>query len=419
MMLVINKMSSEAGREDEKIRSYKESIAYALQPHDPREFPICFIDARDYLDGIDENDEELKKLSRFGTFIEMLNDFVQRKGALARLDTPIRILIGHLNEASSVLARNTEEDNAYLELLERISKAVDRGRGQLRTKIRNISMSLSSQVADEGVALAHKVGEPEDFEGLIEKAEAQIQCLSERAAKEMEQAINEAIGSLQEQISEVLNSSLARTLVICLDAPDFTNVRPVVQNDSMKRLKTQVKGISQIAEQVGLEIAKRATVAGQSDKLFIRATQSAGSNLHQTIYHLGKFARFNFKPWQAVNLAKNVGNVMKVVGPILSAVSVIVDIADARQEAKNERELANARREVDSQFLAIAHDFEQQFEKKRIEVEKELYGRVEQDIRKAQTYEEKAIAQSNRQIQHILDTRIKLEHLLEEISLLP
>lgn len=420
MMLVINKMSAEAGREDEKIRNYKESITDALQPHDPREFPTCFIDARDYLNGIDENDEELEKLSRFGTFIEMLNDFVQRKGTLARLDTPIRIVIEHLNEASSILARNKEEDNAYLELLERLSKAVDRGRGQLRTKIRNISIGLSSHVADEGVALAHQVGEAEDFGGLLKKAEAQIQCLSESAAKEMEQAINKAIGFLQERISEILNSSLARTFVICLDAPDFINARPFVQNDSVKRLKTQVERISQIAQQVGLEeIVKRATVAGQSDKLFIRATQAASSNLHQTIYHLGKFAGFNFKPWQAVNLAKNIGNVMKVVGPILSAVSVIVDIADARQEAKNERELADARREIDSQFLAIAHDFEQQFEKNRIEVEKELYERVEEDIHKARAYEKEAIAQSNRQVQHTLDIRTKLEHLLEEISLLP
>jgi hypothetical protein len=48
MMLVVNKMSDEAGEESEKIANYRHSLAEALKPYSLDEFPVCFIDAKDY-----------------------------------------------------------------------------------------------------------------------------------------------------------------------------------------------------------------------------------------------------------------------------------------------------------------------------------------------------------------------------------
>jgi small GTP-binding protein len=69
MMLVINKMSDEEGEEEEKITNYRQSLSDALHPYFLEDFPVCFIDAKDYCDGIDEKDDFLLEMSRFYTLI--------------------------------------------------------------------------------------------------------------------------------------------------------------------------------------------------------------------------------------------------------------------------------------------------------------------------------------------------------------
>jgi hypothetical protein len=210
---------------------------------------------------------------------------------LAKLDTPIHILLGHLNDASSTLTRSPAADNTYLELLNRLLKTVEHERARLRTRIRGISMHLSSKVADEGVALTQQVSQvsKQDFGGLGRKVQDRIQNLSEQASSDMEQAINAADGSLQEQVREVLNSPLAQSFMVHLEAPQSIDVRHFAWNDSVKHLNAEAEKIAEIARQVALKISEQATkeisgvpgsVAGQSGMFFIRATEAGGSSLH-------------------------------------------------------------------------------------------------------------------------------------------
>jgi hypothetical protein len=50
-------MSDEAGEEEQKIINYTKSISDALLPHDINDFRVCFIDAKDYCEGVDEKDD--------------------------------------------------------------------------------------------------------------------------------------------------------------------------------------------------------------------------------------------------------------------------------------------------------------------------------------------------------------------------
>ena len=69
MMVVINKMSMESGEYSELVENYKKSLNDSLEPHKIDEFPLCFIDAADYIEGVDENENELKELSHFNDFV--------------------------------------------------------------------------------------------------------------------------------------------------------------------------------------------------------------------------------------------------------------------------------------------------------------------------------------------------------------
>jgi hypothetical protein len=91
MMLVINEMSAAGGEEDQKIASYRHSLAEALKPYALDEFPLCFIDAKDSCDGVDEDDDFLTEISRFETFITALNHFVERRAALASLEDVLKV----------------------------------------------------------------------------------------------------------------------------------------------------------------------------------------------------------------------------------------------------------------------------------------------------------------------------------------
>ncbi len=106
MMLVINKMSDEAGEDEEKIANYRHSLAEALKPYQLEEFPVCFIDAKDYCEGIDEADDFLLEISRFPTFINALNKFVDSRAALARFDTPVRIAAARPQQEEAIADSN-------------------------------------------------------------------------------------------------------------------------------------------------------------------------------------------------------------------------------------------------------------------------------------------------------------------------
>ncbi|VEP11758.1 GTP-binding protein HSR1-related protein (fragment) [Hyella patelloides LEGE 07179] len=158
MMLVVNKMSDEAGEEAAKIANYHHSLAEALKPYSLDDFPVCFIDAKDYCDGVDENDDFLCEISRFETLIQELNQFVEHRGSLAKLDTPVRIALSAVNEAQAELARNSGGDATYFEILNQLSRKVKNERNRVKIKIQSIALKLSSAIAQEGVQLANYIG---------------------------------------------------------------------------------------------------------------------------------------------------------------------------------------------------------------------------------------------------------------------
>lgn len=120
-MLLVNKMSDETGEEAQKIANYRISLAEALKPYSLDEFPICFIDAKDYCEGIDQEEDFLLEVSRFQTFIDALNNFVELRGSLARFATPVQIALGCVDEAQVNFTRNSSQDSTLFEVLTRLS----------------------------------------------------------------------------------------------------------------------------------------------------------------------------------------------------------------------------------------------------------------------------------------------------------
>ncbi len=418
MMLVINKMSDEAGEEAQKIANYRKSLAEAIKPHNLDEFPVCFIDAKDYCEGVDEDEEFMIEISRFQTFIDALNNFVEKRAALAQFDTPVRIALSLVDEAQLSFTRNSSEDSAFLEVLTRLSRTVRKERDRLRTKVKSITLEMSAAIAKEATILASVVGTEKDFEEFNKITELNVQQQYEKAETKLQDAVNSAVEDIREQVAEVLQGNLVQTFIACLGNTQNVSAENVASGTNTKRLNGQVNFLKLIGEIAGVKLSSFATrsfisTAGQG---LLRSKDVAASGVHLTVVAVGKFVGFKFKPWQAVGIAKNIGNAAKFLGPALAVVSIGVDCLQMHQEHQREKQMADIRCEITSQFQKIAKDLENQIELQLWEFEQQVYGEIEKQIMAARQQEEQAIATSNTSVKQLLEIRNNFDVIIRYIQ---
>ncbi len=416
IMLVVNKMSAGAGDETQKIASYRHSLTAALKPYDLDEFSISFIDARDYCEGIDNNDDFSTEISQFDTFITELNQFVERRASLTGLDTPVRILLGCLDQAQIAFARNSNEDTAFLEVLSRLSRRINQERERLRTKVKAITLEMSSAITTEGAKLASAVGD-EQFESMNKQAEINVCQQYEQAEKAIESTAENAVKSIEEEVLAELNSPLAQAVVAQLSFTGAVAHNGPVNNSNTQQAQGQVEWLQKIGGQVGAGITKAATrgVASTAGSGFLRSMDVAGSSLHQGVYEVGKFIGFKFKPWQAVNVAKNIGNAAKFLGPAVAVLSIGLELHTMQQEREYEKQMAEVRRDITSQFKAITVDLDQQIKAQLQDFEAKVYGLLENNIAEARHQTETAMVTSHTEIGRIAAIRKDLDAILQDV----
>lgn len=418
IILIVNKMSDEAGEEQEKINNYRHSLAEALKPHSLDEFPVCFIDAKEYCDGIDEEDDFLLEISRFSSFIEELNNFVEAKGSLARFDTPVRIAISYLDELQLQLIRDSDEDSAFFQILNQLSRKVRKERNNLRTQVQSIILRLTSEVCSEGNKLAAAVGD-ENFENINKQAELNVQKYYEKAESELQEVFETAIEEIRHEVQEVLQSDLAKTFFTYLENTfSFSQDNPS-EKINIKQLKNQFNGLKLIAENAGIELSQIATrnfinTAGKSG--FLRGMDVAGGKLHQGVLAVGKFVGFKFKPWQAVRFAKNIGNAAKFLGPVLGIAALGIDVLEIQQERKREKQMSDCRREITSAFQSVAKDLENQINIQLHEFEQQVYNEIEKQISQVRQQQEEAVSTYNINVKKITEIRKEFDSTLKKIS---
>ena len=328
----------------------------------------------------------------------------------------MRIVLLCLDEAQIGFARNSDEDTAFLEVLSRISRRINKERERLRTKVKNITLEMSAAINTEGERLASAVGDS-GFEELNKRAEINIRKYYENAGEELENTIKSALESMREEVEAELQSNLTQTFVSQLNFTGKVSGKNLANNVSTEQLQAQVVWLQDIGGQVGARITTAATkdlaMVGQG---FLRSSNVAGSSLHQGVYSIGKLVGFKFQPWQAVGIAKNIGNAAKFLGPALAVVSIGLDLHAMHQEREHEQKMADIRRDITSQFKTIAVDLEKQIERQLQEFESESYDQLKKNIDQAGQKTTSAMAISTKELEEITAIRQELEAILQEVS---
>ena len=412
ILLLINKVNDEAGNIDERIEAYHDSIEIALKPHDARAFTQCYIDARDYLDGIDEHDQGLIDESRFNEFIKTLNRFVDQQGKMGQLETPVQILKAHIDLARQRLEQAKGEAAIYPEILGRITRQINNGRHRFQAKVSVIIADMVVSIARQGNLMASGVGTEDSNISEAESNKAITQICA-KAQQEISEIIEDTISNLQEEVKEICTSDLANAYFLSDLTHDAVS-SPNLSTTKVATLRGQWEILSKIAEGIGVELSKLAQGAGVVGKSgLLTAKQVAGSPLHTFVLKAGKFFRIEFKPWQAVNVAKKIGNAAKFIDLAEPVIEAGLEIWKMQKEKEQAKLILKAKLDVMAQFNEIGQGLKREFEDQLQEVEKQIFNRIIDEVENAQNAYQKANLTNDEISKSLLELREGLNAILK------
>ena len=378
MLLAVNKMNSEPGDRDTLVANYRASLEATLAPNALAPFRPTFLDALDYLDAREDEDEALEAESGFAAFVAALNEFAEKRGVLGRLDAPARIIRAAAQDAEVALGTVDGEGDAYLLLLQKLSRVVRNERERLRGKVAASNAALSDKIIDRGHRLLPELEKTKDQEALFKRVESELEAMMRSSSEGLQPLIKESAERLQTEIDGVLESELATQFVASVERTELDRSATGADAASLQGWKT----IKTLGSEGSKQLVKMA--GGELGGGLLAAGGAAGSQLHQLIYEGGKLIGYNFRPWEAVNLAKTVGNVAQVAGVLLSVVGLALEAVEFKREREREETEGRARLEVVDQFHSVADAAVRQFDRfLRDDVEPALFGHVEGLIDKA------------------------------------
>ena len=410
-------MSAETGNVDQRIKDYTTSLKASIYSHTLDLFPIAFCDARDQLDGEDEGDSELKDLSRFNILTELLNNFIDAKGATARLDTPIRIVLAYLDDIVERCGRDEGRDDQQDLVIKKMTGIVKRHRRTMQIKFDQVIDDLARAVNDQGSALANDVGVKPIEQSDLDRTQTNIEQLCLKSSDELQTELKVASETLKEELAKEFESPLMQDFISNAD------LRMKAQNPELTEfgsaLQKNLGVLSRIADIAGkgvsLSLKGVGATSSEAGKKLVTATQVSKSALTQGIKSVGKFVGFKFKPWQAASLSKNIANSMPYIGIILSVGSLFADITSEVEAVRNDAKLRKAKRDLLNGFQNVAESVSTEFRKVAQEAMRELYGEVESFLAEMKENHEHELGASNDTIRQVALLRKECEQLLQQI----
>ncbi len=341
ILIVINKMSMDAGDFETLKQNYTESIHTIFNERGyDFNFPIIFIDALDYIEGVESNDDEFIELSNFGSFTSTLNSFVQEKGLKKKqFDTPVRILKRCISDiAISQMDPNLKKQvESYAA---RINKSMRDMERSLRLELDRFESDSFSSIID----ISSFIGEvdKDQFQNKLDTFKSDISDKTETMLSKIEDVVEMTYGELMSEIDDFGDKDV---LVLHRKDLDAKINSPSISLEEKKNLEKQrlfldyfLKGSEKLAVKSGVEAIKG-------------VAQASGSQLHTTVYSVGKFFGHNFKPWGAVKIAGNIGKFAKFGVPAIGTVaSIFMDLHAKKQEEKRAADIKVAKNQLSANF---------------------------------------------------------------------
>lgn len=412
MMVVINKMSMESGEYSELVENYKKSLNDSLEPHKIDEFPLCFIDAADYIEGVDENENELKELSHFNDFVKLINIFIKEKGIWAKFSTPIYRTISFID--NSILSISSKDNKEFLILVNRIEKEVQFKKQLAYNRVSPLIMELSSTIILYSNDITSKIGvENIDFDSVQKEIGIRIKKDIEEYQVKIQEVLNEINGELNYTIKDLFDSDLGKYV---LDSISDSKLN--INNVSLMDFTEIISNFSSISDITGKVAGSVKNFIGVNNAgLILKAKDLAsGNRAVEIVKNIGHFFGVKFQPWGAINIVKNIGNVANFLGPVLSIFSIGIEVANFVKDEENAKKLSRAKQDCYNEFSKISRDIEKQFNNQLESYIKEVFDKILEQIKnlRANMIEEEKTGDSS--VLKLKEYKKQLEDMLNHSS---
>lgn len=393
ILLVVNKMARDSGTAETKLPS----LIPVLEPMLPEDFSTTFIDAECYLEALDETDEEdrhdLLEESNFGALITSINAFVEQKGLLGQLTTPLSVMQSTVRKLRENKSVKNPEEKLLIELLHRKLSILREGKLRLnRTMIEMLNIALY-EVSGCGDDLAEMICESsrkEDIEAKSDEAERRCKSIVDKLSKDYVEVVRLHIVQISSELEQLEQSQLAKALNDVIDRISSNKIPDDVSDISDHVKVSDYKGDTNERftkfsgwAQKGLNFTSNSAKGVNATARNLGSASSAsGSSLHNGVKVVGKLFGVKFKPWQAVNIAKNIGNVTRYLGPALAVVGVALQIYDDIKQEEQRATMRDARANIRREFRKISKSLEQQFQSV---ISDTVNGVHDEDIKRTQS----------------------------------
>lgn len=376
MFIVINKMGMESGEYDELVENYTVSLQkiFAERGYSLDQFPVAFIDAYDYIEGVDEKDEEFIKLSHFGRFLDMLNAFVDQKGLIKKqFDTPVRILQSYLKNIQVAAVDKTISD-FYNQFEQKLTSSEK----ELKRDVEQVLSWFDSSCMSEVINLSSEIGDIDEAVWTQKQNDLsnKLSNMISEASDRIDTSINQNYDRLLKEMSEF---SGKEALVKYTESIDAKINSPSISIEEKKSLTTQRNSLTYLLKQGANKVSSMAT---EVNSLSSGISAASGSPLHNGVLVVGHKLHKKFKPWEAVRWSSNIAKVAKFGIPVVAVgIDVWMQVREDKRENKMIAQIKSAKNQfvttyqceinkIKSQFEDYLHTILENYANKRDEINK-------------------------------------------------
>ena len=416
IFLLINKMSQESGDFSDLVSNYKKTLNTTLKNEGGNfeDFPSAFIDAHDYVEGIEDNDNDLVKYSNFVYFIELLNDYIKEKGLAGRLDTPCRLMIDAID--SEIANTGTELDKQFMTVLRQSEACVRKYQTNTGLHVKDMEDELRGAIMKEANTLIDKIGSEKVGEKECEIVNEKIKSVTEKKIAELEKYLSEQVEEMNNEIQDVLSSDMANFVFSEIHSGKISINAKTIKDftDFSEKSGKVIKGAQTAAEKAGRMAVTDATGKVTGD--LTKVSTISGSQMHNLVTQVGHFFGKSFKPWEAVHIAAKIGKVTKFLGPILSFVPIIFDIYGKLKGDADLKKVQNAKNQTFNQFSSVVSDIISEIQEQYKKLDASIFG---SKIKEIANIRNGLIEQNNENsgyVEKLKAVRGKLAKLVMEIS---
>ena len=356
MFIVVNKMNMEYGDYAQLVQNYTTSLnnTFKERGYDFSAFPIAFIDANDYLEGVKDGDDEFIQVSNFEKFIDDLNSFVSSKGLIKKqFDTPIRVLQSYAKDIAI-----SEVDQNLAEFYRQFEQRLSISERELKRDVSNVLYSFETDAMTKVSALSSEIGSLGEAEWKIQqedlnrKLQQGINATSTKIEKVVEQ-------NYEDLLKEVEKFGNRDTLAKYIDSIDSKLNSPNISIEERNNLNYQKKALSWLKKGA----TKIGDMASGVNNAFGGISSASGSQLHNIVLNVGHFFGKSFRPWEAVRWASNIAKVAKFGIPVITAgIDIWMQLRDDKKEDERLRQIKESKNQFITGYQGELNKVKSQFE---------------------------------------------------------